>query len=242
MGLIPQNYLFRLRFPLRQAPPEYFSTAPETVLPPVALDDSYSIPFWSQYELPDGFNKRPGEPGLLQARKPDIADRFDFRIGWNQGGLVFTIVVAKKNKQGFSSHHSLHAADCARLCIDTRDVKENHRANSYCHKFLFYPFVGESAEVSKPLAQWLQINRAKSAPNPVDVELFRMSSEAAKDGYHFSVLIPAETMTGFDPSDFNRFGMHFVVRDSQYGAFVLQYAEPAPCEEDPSLWPSFVMQ
>ncbi len=242
MGTIPQNHLFRLRFPVGKAPDALFADALGDNLPAEALDESYRLPFWSQYDLPDGFDKRTGESGLLQACRPEIANRFDFRLAWNPGGLALTVVVAKKKRQGYSSHHNLHSADCVRLCVDTRDVKENRRANGYCHKFLFYPFVGETQTGATPLAQWLPINRAKAMPNPVEVKLFRMSSEATKDGYRFSVILPATTMTGFDANEFDRFGMHYVVRDQEYGAFVLQYAEPAPCEEDPSLWASFVMK
>ena len=69
-----------------------------------------------------------------------------------------------------------------------------------------------------------------------------MASERRKDGYAFSAFIPSGTLTGFDPSEFNRVGFHYVVRDSQFGAFVLQYAFPAPCEEDPSFWATLVLE
>lgn len=236
--IIPQNYLFRLRFPVHELPSELFSEP----LVPEALNRNYRIAFWSQYDLPDGFDKRTGEPGLLKARTPEIEDRFDFRFGWSNEGLAFTVVLGQKKTQGYWTHTSLHQADCVRLCIDTRDVKENKRANKFCHKFIFYPFIGESADTAKPLTQWLPINRARATPNAVDVSEFRTAAELRPNGYVFSGLVPAKSLTGYDPDDFNRLGMHYVVRDSLHGAFVLQYADPAPCEEDPSLWASFVLQ
>lgn len=238
MSTIPQNFLFRLRFPILPAPKDALKGG----LKPEALDVSYRLPFWSQYDVPDGFNKRAGEPGLLRACNPQIEDRFDFRFAWSKEGLFFTAVVAQKKEQRFWTHSELRDADCVRLCLDTRDVKDIHRGNKFCHKLLFYPLVGESEDVAKPLAQWAPINRAKASPSAVDVAEFRMAVEPKKNGYAFSAFIPANTLTGFEPEDFNRLGFHYVVRDSQFGAFVLQHADPAPCEEDPSLWVSLVLQ
>lgn len=237
MPQIPQNFLFRLRFPIKRAPEDLNVD----VLPAEALDHSYRIPFWSLYSLPEGFDKRSGEPGVIEASNPDIEDRFDFRAAWSNEGLFFTIVVAQKNAQRFWTHTDLRIADCVRLCLDTRDVKEIHRGSRFCHKFLFYPLVGESEDVAKPYAQWAPINRAKASPNAVDVSEFRMATEKREDGYAFSVFVPGTTLTGFDPEDLNRVGFHYVVRDSQFGAFVLQHSEPAPCEDDPSLWATLVL-
>lgn len=238
MAEVPQNFLFRLRFQARQVPSELFNEP----LRAEALDVGYRIGFWSQYELPNNFNKRMGEPEQLRMRSPKNDGKFDFRFGWAPEGLVFTIILAQKTNQTAWTRLNLHSADSLRVCIDTRDVKENRRANKFCHKFIFYPFIGETLDGSKPLAQWLPINRARAIPNPVEIDDFRLASERRRDGYAFSIVVPSHTLTGFDANEFDRIGMHYVARDSQHGAFVLQYAEPAPCEEDPSLWASFVLK
>ncbi|MBQ1337259.1 MAG: hypothetical protein II561_06890 [Thermoguttaceae bacterium] len=235
---VPQNYLFRLRFPIGKIPASAYKSA----IKPEQLDHQFRIPFWSQYEQRDGFDKRDEDVDSLRPCDPEIENRFDFRCAWAQEGLLFTVVVAEKQKQPTWTHSTLRDADAVRLCIDTRDLKDVHRGTRFCHRLLFYPLVGESEEVAKPLAQWAPINRAKALPNAVDVAEFRMASERRKDGYAFSAFIPSGTLTGFDPSEFNRVGFHYVVRDSQFGAFVLQYAFPAPCEEDPSFWATLVLE
>ncbi|MDD3589136.1 MAG: hypothetical protein PHO46_02525 [Thermoguttaceae bacterium] len=238
MASIPQNYLFNLRFPIKKAAPKLLKAklAAET------LDDSYSLPFWSQYDLPDGFDKRTGEPGLLKSINLENEKRFDFRFAWAKEGFFFTVVLAKKKRQPFWTHSALQAADCVRLCIDTRDIKDVHRGTKFCHKLLFYPFVGESANAAGPMAQWAPVNRAKASPNSVDVSEFSLCSQLRDDGYAFSAFIPGATLTGYDYDEFNRIGLHYIVRDSTHGAFVLQYADPAPCEEDPGLWASFALE
>lgn len=239
MANIPQNFLFRLRFPVKRVPAEIVKAKK---IAPEALDASYGIPFWSLYDLPDGFDKRSGEPGLLRARNPEIEKFFDFRFGWAKEGLFFTVVVTGKKTQPFWTHLDLRAADCVRLCLDTRDVKDIHRGTKFCHKFLFYPFVGESIDACAPMAQWAPVNRAKASPYAVDVAEFKTTAQVRDDGYAFSAFLPASTLTGYDVDELDRLGLHYVVRDSQHGAFVLQYADPAPCEDDPSLWASFVFQ
>ncbi len=238
MTAIPQNFLFRLRFPVKRVSQDVL----DAPIAPEALDSSYSVPFWSLYDLPDGFDKRSGEPGLLRAKNPKIENLFDFRLGWAKEGLFFTVAVDGKKTQPFWTHSELSSADCARLCIDARDVKDLRRGTKYCHKFLFYPFVGESANAAAPMAQWAPVNRAKASPRAVDVADFKIAARARKGGYVFSAFIPGSSITGYDVDEFNRLGLHYVVRDSQYGAFVLQHADPVPCEDDPSLWASFVLE
>ena len=239
MAEIPQNFLFRFRFPVEKAPKEAFRGQ----LRPEALDASFGVPFWSRHQPPDGFEKRVGEPGLLTPRGPENRDIFDFRFGWASEGILFTIVVAKKkNQRPFWRRGELRSADCVRLCLDCRDVKDARRANKYCHKFVFYPFVGESPNAIEPGAQWVPIERAKSTPNSVDVADFKLSAEKRPDGYAFSAFIPGSSLTGYDAYDMRRIGIHYVVRDSYHGGFVLQYAEPTPCEDDPSLCATFAFK
>ena len=236
MALIPQNFLFHMRFPTLRAPQKTARLAAE------ALDERYSIPFWSQYAAPDGIDKRLSEPGVLRLRNPEIANRFDFRVAWAPDGLTFTFVLRGKKSQPSWTRAALKYADCVRICLDARDLKDARRAGKFCHKFLFYPFVGESRDSETSLAQWVPINRAKASPNAVDVADFKMNAERRVDGYAFSIFIPGSSITGYDVEEFNRVGLHYAARDSQYGAFVLQYADPTPVEDDPSLWASFIFR
>jgi len=235
MSCIPQSFLFRFRFPCRPLSPSQIEAFPT----PETLDVSYRVPLWTQATRPDGFATQTIEQTLRNAQNKE---RFDFRIGWAQEGLLFTVVVANKQEQRYWTHSSLKNADCVRLCLDARDLKDSRRGSRFCHKFLLYPLVGEGANVAKPLAQWTTLNRAKASPNTVDVNMFRLASERRVDGYAFSAFIPGSTLTGYDPEAIDRIGFHFIVRDSEYGEFALQHTEPFPVEDDPSMWATLVFE
>lgn len=235
MSSIPQSFLFRLRFPCRSLPSSFVSSFPT----PETLDSSYSAPFWSQASRPNGFASQ----ALVQTlRNAQNQTRFDFRIGWAQEGLLFTVVVANKREQRYWSHSSLKEADSVLLCLDTRDLKDLQHGSRFCHKLLLYPFVGEAANVAKPLVQWQLLDRAKASPEEVNVASFRLASERRNDGYAFSAFIPGSTLTGYDPKVIDRIGFHFIVRDSEYGEFALQHTEPFPVENNPSLWATLVFK
>lgn len=202
-----------------------------------ALSPEYRLPFWTQARPVSGLG-RGREPGPTTPRSPENEGAFDFRIAWSPRGLVVSTVVSERRRVAKRVPTEADGRDVLRLCLDTRDVKEARRAGRFCHKFLFYPFVGKSDDSERPSAIWAPINRAKESPSPVDVGEFRLASERRVDGFAFSAAIPASALTGFDPTDFRRLGLHFSQRDEEHGAFDLQLGEPFPTEDDPSLWTS----
>lgn len=237
MADLPQNFLFRFAFPCRRldeaAEGAAFGGSPTAE----ALSTEYRLPFWTLSEVVSGLG-RGREPGPTTPRSPENAGLFDFRVAWSPRGLVVTTVVAGRRRVARRAPTESDAPDVLRLCLDTRDVKETRRAGKFCHKFLFCPFVGKTDDAESPRAIWAPINRAKESPSPVDVGEFRLASERRVDGFALSAAIPASTLTGFDPTDFRRLGLHFSQRDEERGAFDLQLGEPFPIEDDPSLWTS----
>lgn len=238
MSSIPFGFMFRLRFSCRRAPKKFDPRA----LPAEALDSSYSVPFWSQYEIAEDSPLETRSRNRAAKNERTNASLFDFRLAWLPEGLAFTAIVAGKKEQALFAPTRLDRADSIRLCLDTRDIKESRRASRFCHKFFFYPTVEIAPNESRPLAQWVPINRAKATPATVDVTQFVMTAERRPDGYAFSAFLPGETLTGYDSEEFNRIGLHFIVFDGEYGAFALQHYAPLPAEDDPSLWPSFTLE
>lgn len=235
---LPQNFLFRFAFPCRRLDAATESAAfGDASLNAEALSSKYRLPFWTLSEIVSGLG-RGREPGPTTPRSPENAGLFDFRIAWSPRGLVVTTVVAGRRRVARRAPTESDAPDALRLCLDTRDVKEARRAGKFCHKFLFFPFVGKTDDAERPRAIWAPINRAKESPSSVDVGEFRLASERRVDGFALSAAIPASTLTGFDPSDFRRLGLHFSQRDEERGSFDLQLGEPFPIEDDPSLWTS----
>lgn len=234
---LPQNFLFRFAFPCRRLDATTEKAAFGGALTAETLSPEYRLPFWTQTHVASGLG-RGREPGPTTPRSPENAELFDFRIAWSPRGLVVTSVVAGRRRVARRAPTETDAPDMLRLCLDTRDVKEARRAGRFCYKFLFYPFVGKTNDAERPSAIWAPINRAKELPSQVDVDEFRLASERRIDGFTLSVAIPASTLTGFDPTDFRRLGLHFSQRDEERGAFGLQLGEPFPIEDDPSLWTS----
>lgn len=238
MANLPQNFLFRFAFPCRRLDEATEAAAfGGATLNAEALSAEYRAPFWTQAHRVAGLG-RGREPGPTTPRSTENDGLFDFRIAWSPRGLLLTTVVAGRRRVARRAPTGLDAIDSLRLCLDTRDVKDSRRAGRFCHKFLFCPFVGKTDDAERPSAVWAPINRAKETPSPVDVGEFRLASERRPDGFAFSAAIPASTLTGFDPTDFRRLGLHFSQRDEEHGAFDLQLGEPFPTEEDPSLWTS----
>ncbi|MBQ7813313.1 MAG: hypothetical protein IJ387_02310 [Thermoguttaceae bacterium] len=235
---LPQNFLFRFAFPCRRLDAATESAAfGDASLNAEALSAEYRLPFWTLSEIVSGLG-RGREPGPATPRSPENADWFDFRIAWSPRGLVVTTVVAGRRRVVRRTPTESDAPDALRLCLDTRDVKEARRAGRFCHKLLLYPFVGKTDDAERPRAIWAPIARAKESPSPVDVGEFRLASERRVDGFALSAAIPASTLTGFDPTDFRRLGLHFSQRDEERGSFDLQLGEPFPTEDDPSIWTS----
>jgi len=237
MADLPQNFLFRFAFPCRRLDEATEGAAFGGSPTAEALSTEYRLPFWTLSEVVSGLG-RGREPGPTTPRSSENAGLFDFRVAWSPRGLVVTTVVAGRRRVARRAPTESDAPDVLRLCLDTRDVKETRRAGKFCHKFLFCPFVGKTDDAERPRAIWAPINRAKESPSPVDVGEFRLASERRVDGFAFSAVIPASTLTGFDPTDFRRLGLHFSQRDEERGAFDLQLGEPFPIEDDPSLWTS----
>jgi hypothetical protein len=205
-------FLYRFRFPCG-----YIATN-------VALDEAYRLPNVGHFEDSD-----------LQSRLP-----YDFRVGWNETGLYFSLIVSEKKQPPRCHSTQPDESDGIQICLDTRDIKDIHRASRFCHRLLFMPS-GSGRDHSQPTAVWLPIHRAKEHPNPIDLSQIKMQSKLAADGYRLDVFLPGKILTGFDPAEHPHLGFHFVVKDREYGNSYFLVAPPLPHDQDPSLWGTLAM-
>ena len=241
MPTIDHAFLMRARMFCRRAPERLDASS----LTPEALDSQFRVPRWTHYVrpanaiVPGGRNERPIlEPrGICDANR----DFFDFRVAWSPGGLALTVVVAKKAEQKPFVGNELDSPEQIRVCLDTRDIKEVKRGSRFCYKFVFFPTTSNLWKTVAPTVRQVTIAKAREQATAVDADEIGLASELRADGYAFSAFFPAQALVGFDPNDFDRFGMHFAVTDGVRGVFALQHYAPIPFEEDPSLWPSFLM-
>ena len=178
--------------------------------------------------------------GRLEDSEMQSGLPLDFRIGWNETGLLFSMIVSDKRQSLWCRSTQPDESDGIQICLDTRDIKDIHRASRFCHRLLFMP-IGSGHDQQQPLAVWLPIHRAKEHPNPIDLSQIKMRSKLAPKGYRLDVFLPGKILTGFDPVEYPHLGFHFVAIDREYGNSYFLAAPPLPHDQDPSLWGTLTM-
>lgn len=210
MSVIPKRFLFQFRFPCRHV---------EKIWTPKGcpLDDSYRLP--SLKSLEDTSDAAP----------------FSLKVGWNEQGLAFSLdVTGKKHRPWCRSTHP-EESDGLQICLDTRDVKDVHRATRFCHRLVFLPMLTEIGR-PEPSVVWLPIHRAKGHPNAIDLKRIKIASRVSENGYRLDIALPAEVLTGYDPVEHPTLGFHFVRMDRELGNRYFLVEPPFPHDQDPSLW------
>lgn len=219
MSTLPSSFLFQLKFQARRF--DGRDTQPGL------LEPGYRIPYNERYPMPS-HRERP-------ASCPEPA--FDFRLGWSEKGLRLTAILTGKRDRVRCIVSDLDASDALSFFIDTRDVRDSHRASSFCHRFMFLPTDHPKGEQGHPVVLWLPIRRSRSMPHPIDTALIKANSTIHPDGWTLNAFIPAEVLTGYTPGEEPCLGIWYSLFDTELGDFTLQHSPAFPADEDPSLWP-----
>ncbi len=77
---------------------------------------------------------------------------------------------------------------------------------------------------------------------PIRPGLLKARCEKRVDGYILEALIPAEALTGFDPTEHPSLGFTYAVIDRELGEQTFGVGSPMPYQEDPSLWATLELQ
>ncbi len=181
---------------------------------------------------------------LIPSFHAELADgpRFaDLRIGWNESGLLINLRTTGKKQAPWCRESRMEDSDGLSLLIDTRDTHNIHRASRFCHRFVFLP-QGGGRLLSDPVAQLVEIPRARENPKPVPPGGLQIRSEKRIDGYVLQASIAAESLTGFDPADQVRIGFSYAVADREMGWQTLSVGPELPFLSDPSLWGTLELQ
>lgn len=158
----------------------------------------------------------------------------DVYAAWGKEGLAFRFQVRDKKQEPWCRPTRIEESDGIQVWIDTRDVRNVHRASRFCHRFAFLPTDGTAAH--RPIAEWLSIHRSKEQPAPVHIEELKIASAVVPDGYVLQVLVPAHALTGFDPEEHPVLGLNYAIRDRELGMHTLGPGSPFPFDQDPGLW------
>jgi hypothetical protein len=171
----------------------------------------------------------------------DAPSRVDFRIAWNEQGLLFSAVVPGKKQPLWCRESRIEESDCLYLWIDTRDTHNIHRASRFCHQFVFLP-TGGGHRQDEPVAELLAINRARENPKPIRPGTLRAVHRKLNDGYRLDGHIPAAALTAFEPADHPRLGFHWALADRELGEHTFCCPPNLPYKEDPSTWATLELQ
>jgi len=174
-------------------------------------------------------------------RLPQLAELEDRTAGvevyaaWSEAGLAFRAVVGGKRQAPWCRAGRPEDSDGLQLWIDTRNVHTVHRAGRFCHRFFFLPG-GQGRNDQSPSAGVLPIHRAREPHGPIHPNLLVVRSRVHPGGYELEALVPAETLTGFDPAEHPAIGFTYAVLDRELGEATFGPGSPLPYQEDPSLW------
>ena len=210
--MFPKRFLYRFSFPCPRV---------ETLWTPqgTTLDESHRLPELSSLDDQESQNG-----GIV-----------DFRVGWNEKGVAFSVRVDGKKRRPWCRATRPEDSDGVQLYIDTRDVRNVHRATRYCHRLFLLPG-GSGPNQSQPTLLWLPINRAKAHPNPVPVERLKIGGQITDTMYRLDVVIPGDALTGYEPHEHSRIGLYYMIVDQEIGNRPFLVGFPFPYSEDPSLW------
>jgi hypothetical protein len=214
--LLPTRFLFRFAVPCRR--PAHRAHAAGT-----SARNSGDSPLKAEHRI----------VGLLEL--DGQSPWADVRSAWSEAGLAFSVEVRGKRQPVWCRATRPEDSDGLQLWIDTRDVHNVHRAGRFCHRFIFLP-AGGGRNLDQPLAETLPIHRAKELHNPIRAGLLHAAAETFHDGYRLDAFVPAEALTGFDPTEHPRLGFTYAVLDRELGEQTFGVGSPMPYQEDPSLW------
>jgi hypothetical protein len=167
-----------------------------------------------------------------------LADRplyADLRMAWDTTGIGFSVRATGKRQLPWCRDSRIEESDGLHLWIDTRCSPGIHRANRFCHRFLFMP-IGGGPKRDIPVATQVPIQRARQHPNPIASSQLNVSGRPKHDGYELSGIISADALTGFDPRQYPRIGIWYAVVDRERGWQTFSLGPDFPVADDPTLW------
>jgi hypothetical protein len=158
----------------------------------------------------------------------------DVYAGWNETGLYCAVSVPDKSAFRVDPR-DVTSGDCLELWIDTRDLKEVHRAHRYCHRFYFLPG-GGGRDGKRPIGRQASIDGAREQAPPCAEDLIELGLRRLKRSYQLELRLPAAGLNGYQPDEFTRLGFTYLLHEPQRGTQSWSAGTDLPVRSDPSLW------
>ena len=158
----------------------------------------------------------------------------DVRLAWSEDGLALSAWVEGKQQSLWCRANRPEDSDGLQVWIDTRDVRNVHRAGRFCHRFVLLPAGGKG--LAEPVVEWLPIGRAREHPQAIPRWALAVRSAVHEGGYRLDAFFAAAALTGFDPAEHPRLGFTYALADRELPLTTFTVGPPFPYQEDPSLW------
>lgn len=209
---IPGRFLFRVAFPCLYLP---------DAMKKQSLAEKFAFPDFTALEPPPA-----GVPKVLP---------LEVRGAWCENGLAFQFTIRGKRQPVWCREHQPQMSDRVELWLDTRDVRNVHRATKFCHRFVLMPG-GGGRNGEEPVMVPMPINRAKEQPNEIPRGSVSLATKKLDNGYTVLVRLDAKSLTGFYPDEYPRLGVAWAMYDREVGDVTLTAGQPFSFQDDPSLW------
>lgn len=164
----------------------------------------------------------------------------DVYWAWNEEGFYAAFDVPGRSGPLRCDPQRWWRKDGLRLCIDTRDARDNKRATRFCHFFYVLP-VGGGPNGRAPIVGLHPMSRAKEPPPAIDVTRIRVAVLLRSRGYSVEIGIPAACLNGWSPADAARIGVFYKIKDTVLGSQTLSAGDELGWNVDPSVWATGVL-
>lgn len=153
-------------------------------------------------------------------------------MGWHEEGLAFVIQINRA--AAYSAYPAVSNGDSVELFIDTRDVKTAGFNTRFCHHFFFLPQKVEGVDRGE-----ITHFRTEDSHPLCDPQTLQCQTQLKKNGIEMKLFIPAQSLHGYDPKQFDRLGFTYRINradgEPQHFAVV---SSDYQIEQQPSLWGS----
>ena len=204
---------------------------PSTMLYRFAIPCHYCETSWSKSGVKLGNEHQVPNFGALDGRQ----QLGNFWVAWHEDGIFVNCELKGKQQLPWCRDSRLDDSDGLQVWIDTRATHNIHRASRFCHRFVFLP-AGGGRRMVEPLSDQLLIERARENANPVRPGVLKVRAQVRKENYRLEGFIPAEALTGYDPSEHPRLGFTYAIVDREVGGQTMTVGSGLRFQEDPSLW------
>ena len=177
-------------------------------------------------------------PPLIELEdQPPFADVY---AAWNEDYFLVAFDVPNRPRKLVCDAEHWWKKDGLRVCIDTRDARENKRATRFCH-FLYLLPTGGGQNRRQPIVGTHKMSRSKEPPPQIDVSRIKIGVHIEPHGYAMEVAVPGACLNGWDPAEHPRIGFFYKVKDLYHGVQHLTVNDELGGNVDRGTWAPAVL-